>query len=145
MGETIFGEILEDLKREAASVGADEDGDGSSRWGDKANKFEGEMRKRAEGWNRQSVPFGSEMAWDSTGQEGVWYWSRSVLLCSVGTSNWNDRAYNVGFHFLDISASTLRPQRHSILSWDMTQRCRTGVGMAMHEDTGITCEKTVVL
>ncbi|KAM7199027.1 hypothetical protein V8F33_004764 [Rhypophila sp. PSN 637] len=69
MGETVFGEILQDLKREAAN-------DTTADWAAKAKRFEDEMKKRAQGWDRQSVPFGSEMAWDSTGQEGVWYWSR---------------------------------------------------------------------
>lgn len=62
MGETVFGEILKDLERE----GKDE----------MATEFEGAMRVRAELWHSQDIPYGSEMAWDSTGQEGVYYWTR---------------------------------------------------------------------
>lgn len=62
MGETVFGEILKDLKREGLS--------------DQANIFEGLMKYRAEFWYTLTNPFGSEMAWDSTGQEGVYYWSK---------------------------------------------------------------------
>ncbi|KAH8750163.1 hypothetical protein F5883DRAFT_694245 [Diaporthe sp. PMI_573] len=62
MGETVFGELLRDLKREGFTA--------------KANDIEGKMRQRAVLWNSQEDPFGSEMAWDSTGQEGVYYWSK---------------------------------------------------------------------
>jgi hypothetical protein len=34
------------------------------------------MRKRAEHWKSQAYPFGSEMPWDSTGQEEVYAWTR---------------------------------------------------------------------
>jgi hypothetical protein len=27
-------------------------------------------------WDSQDIPYGSEMAWDSTGQEGVFFWTR---------------------------------------------------------------------
>jgi hypothetical protein len=62
MGETVFGEVLKDLRRESKEEMADE--------------LEAEMRKRAEHWHSLESPFGSEMAWDSTGQEGVYYWTR---------------------------------------------------------------------
>ncbi|KAI3392761.1 hypothetical protein diail_5240 [Diaporthe ilicicola] len=62
MGETVFGELLQDLKREGFTA--------------KATDIEGKMRQRAVLWNSQEDPFGSEMAWDSTGQEGVYYWSK---------------------------------------------------------------------
>lgn len=62
MGETVFGEILKDLNREGFT--------------DEANLFEAKMLARAELWNTMADPFGSEMAWDSTGQEGVYYWSK---------------------------------------------------------------------
>ncbi|KAK8040411.1 hypothetical protein PG991_000199 [Apiospora marii] len=61
MGETVFGEILADLKREGQTS--------------KASSLEQSMRTRATQWNSEEVPFGSEMAWDSTGQEGVYYWT----------------------------------------------------------------------
>ncbi|KAK7743854.1 hypothetical protein SLS53_003873 [Cytospora paraplurivora] len=62
MGETVFGELLKDLKREGFS--------------DQASSLEGKLRARAELWSTETDPFGSEMAWDSTGQEGVYYWSK---------------------------------------------------------------------
>lgn len=62
MGETVFGEILKDLNREG--------------FADKASAFEDKMAARAELWSTMDDPFGSEMAWDSTGQEGVYYWSK---------------------------------------------------------------------
>ncbi|KAM0278198.1 hypothetical protein ACHAQH_005313 [Verticillium albo-atrum] len=62
MGETIFGVILQDLQRESEN--------------DKAKQLEERMRERAVLWASQEVPYGSEMAWDSTGQEGVYYWTK---------------------------------------------------------------------
>jgi hypothetical protein len=62
MGETVFGAILQDLQREGKTS--------------EATAVETAMRKRAELWDSQEIPYGSEMAWDSTGQEGVYYWTR---------------------------------------------------------------------
>lgn len=62
MGETVVGELLADLRRE--------------KWNDEADAVEAAMKLRAEAWSKQAVPYGSEMAWDSTGQEGIYYWSK---------------------------------------------------------------------
>jgi hypothetical protein len=62
MGETVVGELLTDLRREG--------------WTEEANAVEAAMKLRADAWDKQSEPFGSEMAWDCTGQEGVYYWSK---------------------------------------------------------------------
>jgi hypothetical protein len=62
MGGTIYLHILDDLRRE----GLDELGD----------EVEEIMRNRADVWYRLTYPFGSEMPWDSTGQEEVHGWSR---------------------------------------------------------------------
>ncbi|KAE8356324.1 hypothetical protein BDV28DRAFT_165267 [Aspergillus coremiiformis] len=62
MGETVVGELLLDLKREG--------------WTKEADAVEAAMKLRADAWDLQSEPFGSEMAWDCTGQEGVYYWSK---------------------------------------------------------------------
>ncbi|KAJ0150918.1 hypothetical protein CTA2_392 [Colletotrichum tanaceti] len=62
MGETVFAELLEDLKRENMTQ--------------EVAALEASMRFRAEFWETLEVPFGSEMAWDSTGQEGVYYWTK---------------------------------------------------------------------
>ncbi len=54
--------LLDDLKREA--------------WHDKAQVVESLMKERADRWRQEAYPFGSEMAWDSTGQEEVYAWSK---------------------------------------------------------------------
>lgn len=64
MGEWVMGELLADLKREGLSS--------------QVMALEATMRYRANQWETEAVPFGSEMAWDSTGQEGVYYWTRSA-------------------------------------------------------------------
>ena len=55
-------EVLKDLKREG--------------WTEKANDVEALMKERAERWRKEAYPFGSEMAWDSTGQEEVYTWCK---------------------------------------------------------------------
>ncbi|RHZ64939.1 uncharacterized protein CDV56_108448 [Aspergillus thermomutatus] len=71
MGETVVGELLKDLRREG--------------WSKEADAVETAMKLRAEAWNSQSAPFGSEMAWDSTGQEGVYYWTNYFNLTDAAT------------------------------------------------------------
>jgi hypothetical protein len=56
----IFLEILADLKREGMKIQAD--------------NLEAKMRIRADRWKEEHYPFGSEMPWDSTGQEEVYAW-----------------------------------------------------------------------
>lgn len=58
----IFLKILLDLKREGMT--------------DLAGQLEGEMRDRADRWKQEAYPFGSEMPWDSTGQEEVYAWTK---------------------------------------------------------------------
>lgn len=62
MGETVWGELLADLSREG--------------WTDQVVTLTELMRSRAKVWDSEEVPYGSEMAWDSTGQEGVYYWTK---------------------------------------------------------------------
>ena len=62
MGGTVFLLILQDLQREG--------------WTEQAAKLEATMRGRADVWRSLGYPFGSEMPWDSTGQEEVYGWSR---------------------------------------------------------------------
>lgn len=62
MGETVVGELLADLQREG--------------WTSEADAVEAAMKLRADAWDTEAVPYGSEMAWDSTGQEGIYYWSK---------------------------------------------------------------------
>ena len=58
----VFVRILEDLQREG--------------WTVRANALEAAMRARALHWSQEAYPFGSEMPWDSTGQEEVYAWTR---------------------------------------------------------------------
>jgi Family of unknown function (DUF5695) len=56
----IFLMLLKDLQREG--------------WHQQAAELEAAMKERTEHWNREAYPFGSEMAWDSTGQEEIYAW-----------------------------------------------------------------------
>jgi len=58
----IFLQILTDLKREG--------------WKEQAADLESKMRARTEHWKTEAYPFGSEMPWDSTGQEEVYAWTK---------------------------------------------------------------------
>jgi hypothetical protein len=58
----VFVWILDDLKRE----GMDSE----------SIALEAAMRQRADHWNKEKYPFGSEMPWDSTGQEEVYAWTK---------------------------------------------------------------------
>lgn len=58
----IFVQILTDLKREGLTT--------------ESQMLEVSMRQRAERWKSEAYPFGSEMPWDSTGQEEVYAWTR---------------------------------------------------------------------
>ena len=58
----VFVALLADLRREG--------------WTEQADALEGAMRKRADKWRAEPYPFGSEMPWDSTGQEEVYAWMR---------------------------------------------------------------------
>ena len=58
----IFLQVLEDLRREG--------------WNTHADDLEEEMRVRANRWKEEAYPYGSEMPWDSTGQEEVYAWMK---------------------------------------------------------------------
>lgn len=62
MEGSIFVAILDDLKREGMT--------------EQATALENKMRERADRWKQQAYPFGSEMPWDSTGQEEVYAWTK---------------------------------------------------------------------
>ena len=61
MEGTVFLLILKDLKAEGYT--------------EMANNLESKMKERADHWRTLNYPFGSEMPWDSTGQEEVYTWS----------------------------------------------------------------------
>ena len=92
----VFLYLLEDLKHEG--------------WTDKAAELERTMKVRADRWKQDPYPFGSEMAWDSTGQEEVFAWTKyfgyndtaqlclnSILGYTPNVPNWgydgNSRRY----------------------------------------------------
>ena len=58
----IFLKVLADLRREGMDSQAD--------------NLEAVMRHRAGRWKAEAYPFGSEMPWDSTGQEEVYAWMK---------------------------------------------------------------------
>jgi Family of unknown function (DUF5695) len=58
----IFLQILADLKREGMN--------------EQAANLESKMHSRTERWKEQAFPYGSEMPWDSTGQEEVYSWTK---------------------------------------------------------------------
>ena len=58
----IFLEVMADLRREGMNSQADD--------------LEAKMRTRANRWKEEAYPFGSEMPWDSTGQEEVYAWMK---------------------------------------------------------------------
>jgi hypothetical protein len=62
MEGTVFLRLLEDMRAEG--------------WTEKADRLEAMMHERADVWKTEPYPFGSEMPWDSTGQEEVYGWSR---------------------------------------------------------------------
>ncbi|OSC98881.1 hypothetical protein PYCCODRAFT_1480292 [Trametes coccinea BRFM310] len=61
MEETVIRYLLDDLQREGLTANA--------------TLVESRMRARENVWAGERYPFGSEMAWDSTGQEGVYAWA----------------------------------------------------------------------
>ncbi len=58
MDGTIFLLVLQDLTRE--------------NWPDQTALLEAQLKAHADDWAARALPFGSEMAWDSTGQEEVY-------------------------------------------------------------------------
>lgn len=62
MEGTIFANLLDDLRSEG--------------WRKEADIVQKKMLERASRWRQEAYPFGSEMPWDSTGQEEVYIWCR---------------------------------------------------------------------
>src|SRR3984893_1333160 len=62
MDGDILLDVLQDLRREGMTSQADD--------------LEAKMRDRADRWRSEAYPFGSEMPWDSTGQEEVYAWMK---------------------------------------------------------------------
>lgn len=62
MEGSVFVAILTDLRSENMTQ--------------QAEALEAKMRERADRWKKEAYPFGSEMPWDSTGQEEVYAWTK---------------------------------------------------------------------
>ncbi|HEX6560231.1 MAG TPA: DUF5695 domain-containing protein, partial [Longimicrobiales bacterium] len=60
MDGDVFALVLDDMKREG--------------WAAQADSLQARMKARADRWSQEKYPFGSEMSWDSTGQEEVFLW-----------------------------------------------------------------------
>ena len=71
MGETIWGSLLSALQIENMTT--------------EASALIALLRARQQVWAAQPDPYGSEMAWDSTGQEGVYCWS--AYFNDIATAN----------------------------------------------------------
>ena len=67
---SVWVHLLSDLHEEAAVA------DAPSWLRQGAEELEGFMASRAAAWSKSPFPFGSEMPWDSTGQEEVYMWAR---------------------------------------------------------------------
>jgi len=66
---SVWVELLRDLEEEAAEAGAPP-------WlRSGADELQAFMASRAAAWSESPFPFGSEMPWDSTGQEEVFVWA----------------------------------------------------------------------
>lgn len=75
MEGSIFLYLLKDLKAEGKIA--------------MAEKLEIIMKKRTQHWSSLPYPFGSEMPWDSTGQEEVYIWSRYFGFNDMATATVN--------------------------------------------------------
>ncbi|EJD01001.1 uncharacterized protein FOMMEDRAFT_21464 [Fomitiporia mediterranea MF3/22] len=75
MDETVFLYLLEDLKREGLTANA--------------TAMESRMKARQAVWAGMRFPFASEMAWDSTAQEGVYGWSKYFNDTTTATNTLN--------------------------------------------------------
>ncbi|KAJ5794117.1 hypothetical protein N7457_000716 [Penicillium paradoxum] len=69
MGETVFGELLLDLRREE--------------WTTEADAAEAAMKLRAEAWDTQDVPFGSGMAWNRLAKKGCTTGAPTKTIISI--------------------------------------------------------------
>jgi hypothetical protein len=75
MGADTFLLVLEDMQREG--------------WTERAANLEARMKARADRWSGQAYPYGSEMAWDSTGQEEVFAWMEHFGYTTQATTALN--------------------------------------------------------
>ncbi|KAE8168637.1 hypothetical protein BDV40DRAFT_307297 [Aspergillus tamarii] len=72
MGESIWGDLLDDLRHEDMQ--------------EQADGIKSLLQSRQQHWAQSNNPFKSEASWDCTGQEAVYYWSQ--YFNDTGTCNW---------------------------------------------------------
>jgi len=94
MDGTIFREVLRSLQEEAAE---------DDRWKAAAEKIEANMLLRAEGFASQQYPYGSEYAFDTTGQEEVVVW---LTHFADPSNNWDAAAKRTVDHILSYMRSS---------------------------------------
>lgn len=97
MDGTVFREVLRSLKEEASLQGAD------SKWAGKASAIESNMRTRAAGFAAEEYPYGSEFAFDTTGQEEVVVWLRYF---ADSINKWDVAAKRTVDHILSFMRSS---------------------------------------
>lgn len=95
MGESIWLELLKDLEHEGLKEATD--------------SIRTIMQKHQSVWAGREDPFGSEMAWDSTGQEGVYILSRSA--CSLTSRLCMEDVTDTDALRTDISTKTRQSKR----------------------------------
>jgi hypothetical protein len=133
----VFIDILKDLKREGMTA--------------QASELERLMKARADHWRGIKYPFGSEMAWDSTGQPEVYAWMRHfgyqpqadvtrevILGYDPGDPSWG---YNGNAGAIGTSSMAARSRASSARSTTMARRstpCRCSTPSARTRPT-CTC------
>ena len=85
MAGSVWLELLGDLKREAKRATT-----GVAGWvGQAFDAITLFMKSRANAWASETFPFGSEMPWDSTGQEEVYLWCKWFGLDTAAAKTLN--------------------------------------------------------
>ena len=99
--------LLDDLKRES--------------WQEKAQVIEGLMKERTDRWTQDPYPFGSEMAWDSTGQEEVYAWCKYFGHTDKALVSLN----SIIGYMPTVAALGLQRQRASLLGLSLRRQDQT--------------------
>ena len=77
MEGSYFEQVLLDLQREGLT---------NTTLSTRANEIQAFMKQRADIWNSEPYPYGSEFPWDNTAQEEVYLWSRYFKYTSVANA-----------------------------------------------------------
>jgi len=95
MDGTLFREILRSIQEEAQTD--------PTQWSDVAQKIESNMYSRAKIFASEEYPYGSEFAFDTTGQEEVVTW---LMHFSNSSNDWNIAAKRTVDHILSYMRSS---------------------------------------